>query len=127
MKYKERKSEDLPGRISFVSNKKYMGVLKNKLFTNSFLSVIFISSFFNLFSFLSAPGSYNVEKADKKIHGSSPAYSLGSKHKERKPEDMPGKGHNVKFRLTMYCFWEIINTDFTLCLSNKKPSKAYYY
>lgn len=68
-----------------------------------------------------------MEKADKKIHGSSPAYSLGSKHKERKPEDMPGKGHNLKFRLTMYWFLEIITMDYTPCISNKKPSKAYYY
>lgn len=37
-----------------------------------------------------APGSYDVEKADKKIHESSPAYSLGIKHKERRPEDIPG-------------------------------------
>lgn len=38
-----------------------------------------------------APGSYDVEKADKKVHESSPAYSLGVKHKEVKPEDIPGK------------------------------------
>lgn len=37
-----------------------------------------------------APGSYDVEKADKKIHESSPAYSLGVKHKEPKQEDIPG-------------------------------------
>lgn len=41
-----------------------------------------------------APGSYNVEKADKKIHESSPAYSLGKKHKDKKPEQMPGTAIN---------------------------------
>lgn len=45
---------------------------------------------YNLFIYFAAPGSYDVEKADKKIHESSPAYSLGKKYKEKKPEDMPG-------------------------------------
>lgn len=40
---------------------------------------------------LTAPGSYDVAKADKKIHESSPAYSLGVKHKETKSVDTPGK------------------------------------
>lgn len=31
-----------------------------------------------------------MEKADKRIHESSPAYSLGVKHKEPKQEDIPG-------------------------------------
>lgn len=31
-----------------------------------------------------------MEKAEKNIHGSSPAYSLGGKHKERKMDDTPG-------------------------------------
>lgn len=39
---------------------------------------------------LLAPGSYDVEKADKKIHESSPAYSLGVKYKEPKSDDIPG-------------------------------------
>ena len=42
------------------------------------------------FYYTPAPGSYDVEKADKKIHESSPAYSLGVKYKEQKPEDIPG-------------------------------------
>ena len=42
-----------------------------------------------------APGSYDVEKADKKIHESSPAYSLGVKYKEPKPEDIPGNPNNI--------------------------------
>lgn len=37
-----------------------------------------------------APGSYDVEKADKKIHESSPAFSLGVKYKEPKQENIPG-------------------------------------
>ena len=41
-------------------------------------------------SYFLAPGSYDVEKADKKIHESSPAYSLGVKHKEPKADDTPG-------------------------------------
>ena len=48
-----------------------------------------ISELYFMFYFL-APGSYDVEKADKKIHESSPAYSLGVKYKEPKPEDIPG-------------------------------------
>lgn len=38
-----------------------------------------------------APGTYDVEKADKRIHESSPSYSLGVKPKEPKHEDIPGK------------------------------------
>lgn len=41
--------------------------------------------------FSQAPGAYDVEKAERKIHESSPAYSIGIKPKESKPEDMPGK------------------------------------
>ena len=37
-----------------------------------------------------APGAYDVEKADKKVHGSAPAYSIKGKPKERKPEELPG-------------------------------------
>ena len=46
----------------------------------------------NAFNFVPnpAPGSYDVEKADKKIHESSPAFSLGVKYKEPKPEEIPG-------------------------------------
>lgn len=44
----------------------------------------------NVMLIFPAPGSYDVEKADKKVHESSPAYSLGIKHKERRPEDIPG-------------------------------------
>lgn len=48
--------------------------------------------FFFIIYFASiAPGTYDVEKADRKIHESSPAYSLGVKPKERQPEDIPGK------------------------------------
>lgn len=53
--------------------------------------------FFKLYfcSILLAPGSYDVEKADKKIHESSPAYSLGVKYKEQKPDDIPGNIFNA--------------------------------
>lgn len=44
-----------------------------------------------LYFLITAPGAYDVEKADKKIHESSPAYSLGVKHREPKHEDIPGK------------------------------------
>lgn len=37
-----------------------------------------------------APGAYDVEKADKKIHNTSPAYSLGVKYKEQRPDEIPG-------------------------------------
>lgn len=49
--------------------------------------------FFSLFCCILAPGSYDVDKADKKIHESSPAYSIGTKHREQKPDDIPGKFH----------------------------------
>lgn len=32
-----------------------------------------------------------MDKADKKVHGSSPAYTLGKKYKEAKTDDTPGK------------------------------------
>lgn len=38
-----------------------------------------------------APGSYEVEKAEKRIHESSSAYSFGMKYKEQKTDDIPGK------------------------------------
>lgn len=40
---------------------------------------------------ISAPGSYDVEKADKRVHESSSAYSFGVKYKESKTDDVPGK------------------------------------
>lgn len=47
--------------------------------------------FFSVPFTILAPGSYDVEKAEKKIHGSTPAYSLGVKYKESKREISPGK------------------------------------
>ena len=38
-----------------------------------------------------APGTYDVEKADKKVHESSPAYSIGIKPKDVKTDEVPGK------------------------------------
>lgn len=40
---------------------------------------------------VAAPGSYDVEKVDKTLLQSSPAYSFGQKHKDLKPDDIPGK------------------------------------
>lgn len=39
---------------------------------------------------VTAPGSYDVEKVDKNVLQSSPAYSFGMKHKDQKPDDTPG-------------------------------------
>lgn len=48
-----------------------------------------------IFFYPSAPGSYDVEKADKKVHGSSPAYSIKGKPKEKVPEQSPGIALNL--------------------------------
>ena len=45
---------------------------------------------FDLFSY-TAPGSYDVEKAEKRVVESSSAYSFGIKYKEQKTDDIPGK------------------------------------
>lgn len=58
-----------------------------------------------------APGSYDVEKADKKIHESSPAYSLGVKYKEQKPDEIPGNRY-INFFMT-YIINLISETKFT--------------
>lgn len=39
---------------------------------------------------ITAPGTYDVERVDKTILESSPAYSFGLKHKEQRPDDIPG-------------------------------------
>lgn len=49
-----------------------------------------------------APGSYDVDKADKKIHESSPSYSIGTKHREQKHDDIPGNFHYYFFYLVYY-------------------------
>lgn len=41
-------------------------------------------------TYFPAPGSYDVEKVEKTVHQSSPAYSIGKKYKEKRPEDIPG-------------------------------------
>ena len=46
-----------------------------------------------------APGSYEVEKSEKKVIQSSSAYSFGVKYKEQKTDDIPGKALN-KFLMT---------------------------
>lgn len=50
----------------------------------------YFDKFIRFYLLVLAPGSYDVEKADKKIHGSSPAYSLGVKYKDQKPDEIPG-------------------------------------
>lgn len=40
--------------------------------------------------FIIAPGSYDVEKVEKTVHQSSPAYSFGVKYREKSPEHLPG-------------------------------------
>lgn len=39
----------------------------------------------------SAPGSYDVEKAERTIHQSSGAISFGIKYKDQKIDNIPGK------------------------------------
>lgn len=39
---------------------------------------------------LSAPGSYDVEKSEKKVIQSSSAYSFGIKYKDQRIDDIPG-------------------------------------
>lgn len=46
--------------------------------SNDFLSIL-------------APGSYDIEKGEKTVHQASPAYSIGKKYKDKKPEDVPGQ------------------------------------
>lgn len=43
-----------------------------------------------------APGSYDVEKSEKKVLHSSSAYSFGTKYKEQKLDDIPGMNLNIK-------------------------------
>lgn len=49
------------------------------------------SNTINIFFCLLAPGSYEVEKAEKSIHQSKGAITFGVKYKEQKVEDIPGK------------------------------------
>lgn len=46
-----------------------------------------------------APGSYDVEKSEKKVLHSSSAYSFGTKYKEQKIDDIPGMNLNIKIIL----------------------------
>lgn len=50
-------------------------------------------------AYFPAPGSYDVEKVEKTVHQSSPAYSIGKKYKEKRPEDIPGIKINIKIVL----------------------------
>ena len=45
--------------------------------------------------FIIAPGSYEIEKAEKRVHESSSAYSFGIKYKDQKTDDIPGKEKKI--------------------------------
>lgn len=45
----------------------------------------------HIFIYFTAPGSYDIEKAEKRVHESSSAYSFGMKYKEQKTDEIPGK------------------------------------
>ena len=47
---------------------------------------------------LITPGSYDVDKVEKTVHQSSPAYSFGLKYKDTKSDDIPGE--HLKFYIT---------------------------
>lgn len=57
---------------------------------------------------LSAPGSYDIEKAEKKVHQASSAYSFGVKYKDQKLDDVPGKW---KIYLTQHALFDCIFHD----------------
>lgn len=46
-----------------------------------------------------APGSYDVEKVEKNVHQTSPAYSFGVKYKDHRQEYSPG---NAYFTSSVY-------------------------
>lgn len=51
-----------------------------------------------------APGSYDVEKSEKKVLHSSSAYSFGTKYKEQKLDDIPGTNLKIfsYFNITLH-------------------------
>lgn len=59
-------------------------------------------SYINVLTNIIAPGSYDVDKGEKTVHQASPAYSIGKKYKDRKPEDIPGKRNILLF---LFCVW----------------------
>lgn len=65
----------------------------------------------HIYLFFTAPGSYDVEKADKKIHESSPAFSLGVKYKEPKPEDIPGNTCTFSIIVSYYINAQFLITE----------------
>lgn len=44
-----------------------------------------------MYFLLAAPGSYEVEKAEKSVHESASAYSFGVKYKDQKLDNIPGE------------------------------------
>ena len=58
--------------------------------------------------YVPAPGAYDVEKADKRVHESSSAYSFGVKHKESKTDDVPGK---LRFHINLFKCKIILNLN----------------
>lgn len=59
------------------------------LIQNTFLICLRSQTFACLF--ITAPGSYDVEKSEKTVTQSSSAYSFGIKYKEQKVDNIPGK------------------------------------
>lgn len=124
IKYKEPKPDDIPGKII------KHNLLKAILYVCLWLSVpvrvkIFTSEIFiKLLYFVPiilAPGTYDVEKAEKVIHQSTGAVTFGIKYKEPKPDDIPGK-----IIMHTFMYWVIAKIDTTwLSLSSKKLSPDY--
>lgn len=52
-------------------------------------------------NFLIAPGSYDVEKSEKKVIQSSSAYSFGIKYKDQRIDDIPGTIFHHKLNIPL--------------------------
>lgn len=63
-----------------------------------------------------APGAYDVERVDKKVLQSSPAYSFGVKYKDQKTDDIPGNS-----------FFHIIQLSLLLQLVMTNCSKVLHF
>lgn len=61
----------------------------------------------NIIILFLAPGSYDVEKVEKSVHQSSPAYTFEPKYKEEKHENLPGNyAFNYGKKLCWYLYDE---------------------
>lgn len=50
-----------------------------------------------------APGQYDIEKAEKTIHHQSGAVTFGIKYKDQKPDDIPGTFHLFLLCYKLFC------------------------